>query len=165
MIGGRYQRCCDVVTSLLAWPNLPLALLHTDCNPQNAVRTADGQMVFIDWDGIGVGPAILDLGYLLFYCHILLESWPTIQPNDRWIGAIVRGYHRYRPLSDVELSHLPESIAFVECHHLARGLPEALRGDWTQDRGLTRFYEREKIVPRMVEAVLTQYNRIIRVAF
>lgn len=88
----RYQFCVDAVGGVLSWADLPIALLHTDCNPQNAIRGAEGQIIFIDWDGIGFGPAILDLGYLLFYCHVLQESWPVIKPNAAWIEAILQGY-------------------------------------------------------------------------
>ncbi len=157
---SRYQFCVKAVTSLLAWPELPVSILHSDCNPQNAIRATNGQITFIDWDGIGFGPAVLDLAYLLFYCHICQKSWPTIEPNKVWIGAVLRGYEQHRALSSLEVEYLPDAIALVECHHLARGLPTAVQGDWTQDRGLTRFYGREQIVTQITEIALAYYGNI-----
>lgn len=155
---SRYRSCMEAVATVLLWPKLPISILHTDCNPQNAIRNKKGQITFIDWDGIGFGPAILDLAYLLFYCHILQDSWPTIKPNETWIDAILGGYSRNRALSPAESECLPSAIAFVECHHFARGLPDAVRGEWTQDRGLTRFYGREKVVPQIVEIAMKHHK-------
>lgn len=150
----RYGSCVEAVTRVLAWPELPVAILHSDCNPQNAIKTGDGEIVFIDWDGIGFGPAVLDLAYLLFHCHICQKSWPVIEPDEEWIGAVLRGYERHRPLSRLEVECLPDAIALAECHHPASVLPRAIQHDWTQDRGLTRFYGREQIVPRISEIAL-----------
>ena len=55
---NRYQSCVGAAVGLLAWPELPVSLLHSDCNPQNAIRDAKGRITFIDWDGVGVGPAV-----------------------------------------------------------------------------------------------------------
>ena len=150
----RYKSCVDAVSNVIDWPDLPVSILHSDCNPQNAIRATNGQMTFIDWDGVGFGPAILDLAYLLFFCHICQESWPTLEPNEAWISAVLRGYSAHRPLSATELGCLADAIALAECRHLARGLPLAVRGDWTRDRGLTRFHGREQIVPQIAEIAL-----------
>lgn len=157
---SRYRFCVNAVEGLLAWPDLPLSILHSDCNPQNAIRDSDDHITFIDWDGIGFGPAVLDLAYLLFHCHICQKSWPKIKPDKAGIGAVLRGYAEHRSLSSLEVEHLPDAIAFVECHHLVRGLPVAVQGDWTQNRGLTRFYGREQIVSRITEIALDCYGSI-----
>lgn len=150
----RYSSCVQAVTKVLAWPELPVAILHSDCNPQNAIKTDDGEIVLVDWDGVGFGPAVLDLAYLLFHCHICQKSWPVVEPDEEWIGAVLRGYERRRPLSLLEVECLPDAIALAECHRLARTLPNAVQRDWTQDRGLTRFFGREQTVPRISEAAL-----------
>ena len=157
-LASRYQFGLESVANVLAWPELPLAILHSDCNPQNAIRATNGQITFIDWDGIGFGLAFIDLAYLLLYCHICQKSWPTIEPNKVWIGAVLQGYEQHRTLSPLELEHLPDAIALVECHHLVRSLPTAVQGDWTQDRGLTRFYGREKIVAQIANIALAFYS-------
>ncbi len=58
---SRYQFCLETVSSVLAWPQLPVSILHSDCNPQNAIMAANGQITFIDWDGVGFGPAVLGI--------------------------------------------------------------------------------------------------------
>jgi Ser/Thr protein kinase RdoA (MazF antagonist) len=69
-----HQFCTDSIAALQQIQQaqqggrLPEMLLHGDCWPGNAVRTHGGGMVLIDWDGAGIGPAILDVGYLLLTC-------------------------------------------------------------------------------------------------
>ncbi len=43
----------------------PQALIHTEIAPRNTVERTDGSLVLIDWDDVGVGPTVLDLGYPL----------------------------------------------------------------------------------------------------
>ncbi len=156
---SRHESCVRTLTRLQTWPELPISLLHGDCNPQNAIRSERGQITFIDWDNVGFGPAILDLAYLLFHCHICQPSWPTIEPNEEWIGGILSGYEQYRSLSSFELEYLPDAIALAECHHLAKRLPAAVQEDWTQDRMVTRFFGREHIVTQISEIALTHCGK------
>ena len=143
---SRYAFCIDTLNNVRGWPEVPMTLLHSDCNPDNAVRTSRNRVTLIDWDGAGVGPAVVDLAYLIFHCHLRQPSWPVIEPNAAWIAAIVRAYGERRPFVGPELRCLREAIALVECHALARSLPGAVRGDWSNDRGFTRFLGREKRV-------------------
>jgi Ser/Thr protein kinase RdoA (MazF antagonist) len=49
----------------LAEASSPGVLIHNDCHPWNSVRTAGGPVVLIDWDGSGIGPAVIDVGFAL----------------------------------------------------------------------------------------------------
>jgi Ser/Thr protein kinase RdoA (MazF antagonist) len=40
-------------------------LIHTDISPENTVEREGGSLVFVDWDDAGIGPTVLDLGYVL----------------------------------------------------------------------------------------------------
>ncbi len=52
---------------------LPKALIHTDIGLNNVMQRADGTLVVIDWDDVGVGTRILDLGFPLI-CHFVTED-------------------------------------------------------------------------------------------
>jgi hypothetical protein len=43
---------------------LPLVLEHGDCHLENVVRTADGRLVWVDWQECGLGDGIGDLVFL-----------------------------------------------------------------------------------------------------
>jgi thiamine kinase-like enzyme len=134
---------------VLAWPNLPATILHTDCWANNAIRTPVGQMVLIDWDGAGLGPAILDLGYLLVACHAFLPEWPQISPSVERIAAVMAGYQKERTITAMEYELLYDASCFAEAFRAAQWLPEALSGDWREHPGLLRFHARYAVTPEI----------------
>jgi Ser/Thr protein kinase RdoA (MazF antagonist) len=98
--------------------DLPLAVVHGDVWPGNAVVTADG-VTFIDWEYGGLGLPVVDLGNCLLECHLDpgppphdLSAW-DIQPDARRVADVVGGYTRQRSLCDAEREILPEAIRFV----------------------------------------------------
>lgn len=115
-----------------AWADgLPAVLLHNDCHPANAIQTPDGQVVLIDWEGAGLGPAIIDLGFLLVSCAVPLPAgwadalrpdswaaapqqaaWQTPAPDRALLAAVIDGYRRERVPSAAELALLPEALRF-----------------------------------------------------
>lgn len=92
--------------------DLPLAAIHGDCYPANAVETGEGQVALIDWDCAGQGMAVLDLGGLL------LDAQPDPTPGEpivvepRLVAAIVAGYRQHREPTALERQHLLEATRF-----------------------------------------------------
>lgn len=114
-----------------------------------SVHTDQNQIVFIDWDGAGLGPAIMDLGYLLLNCHVGQPEWPVIIPDQKRIGDVLDGYCYHRTLTDGEIDALSAAIGFTKCHHNIKALPAVIPGDWQTNRELTRFHKRYEIVPEI----------------
>jgi Ser/Thr protein kinase RdoA (MazF antagonist) len=101
---------------LSAWADLsdldtvPQVIVHTDVLWENAIRTPQGQMVLIDWDDTGLGPAIQDVGYFLAHCTVLPhahEEWATDIAT-----AFLEGYKQARSLSAAEQDLLPDAMVF-----------------------------------------------------
>lgn len=92
--------------------HLPTTILHGDCWPRNAIIAEDGDLALIDWDGSGLGPAILDLGYLLLTCHLGKSQLPAIQPDPLLISAVIKGYCQQRQIIPAELLLLQDAIRF-----------------------------------------------------
>jgi Ser/Thr protein kinase RdoA (MazF antagonist) len=90
--------------------DLPRAIIHTDCHLGNAIQTPRGDLVMIDWDGAGVGPAVLDVGYLLITCDKGLPRLPRVQPDPERISALLTGYLQQRALSATERAALPGAM-------------------------------------------------------
>ena len=90
--------------------DMPKAIVHTDVHWGNTVRTPAGDMMLIDWDDAGLGPAIQDMGYFIAHKAVL----PT--EGVRWAPemsiAFLQGYEQARPLSDAERQALPHSIVY-----------------------------------------------------
>ena len=134
-----------------ALPGLPVAVVHGDPWPGNAVVTADGAAVLTDWENGGVGVPVLDLGNCLIECHLdpglpagQPEAW-LIQPDPGRIAAVLDGYARWRRLDDAERSVLAEGIRFaVACAgaiHFERALINGVHGA-TMDARLARLRNR-----------------------
>jgi Ser/Thr protein kinase RdoA (MazF antagonist) len=151
---GLYDFSLATLRRVLAWPNLPATILHTDCWANNAIRTPAGQMVLIDWDGAGWGPAILDLGYLLVACHAFLPEWPQITPSPERIEAVMAGYQQQRAITLLERDLLHDAICFAEAFRAAQWLAEALPGEWREHRGLHRFHARYPVTHEIARLAL-----------
>jgi Ser/Thr protein kinase RdoA (MazF antagonist) len=88
--------------------DVPHTLIHTDVLFHNVIRTPAGGLVFIDWEGCGVGPAIQDIGYFLGYA---IPSEGARFGTDM-TRAFLQGYVSVRPLMDMEWQRLTDAILF-----------------------------------------------------
>lgn len=136
---GLHAFSIAILSQVLQWPSMPTGLLHADPNSFNAIRTSIDERILIDWDGAGVGPALLDLGYLLLTAHATLPLWPWIEANGALIAAIMRGYRLVRPLAEQEWRALPIAVCFNDAVWAAQAIPQIIDRDWRQNRTLTRF--------------------------
>ncbi len=134
-----------------ALPSLPVAVVHGDPWPGNAVVTAAGAVVLIGWENGGVGVPALDLGTCLLDYHLgpglhagLPEAW-RIQPDPGWIAAVLDGYARWRSPDAAERLVLAEAIRFAAACAGAIHFERALIGgiyDAAMDARLARLRNR-----------------------
>lgn len=148
---GLYDFSLATLHRIAQWPTMPVSILHADPNSTNAVRTPTGAFVFVDWDGAGLGPPLLDLGYLLLTCHLVLPSWPQIVPAHDLIAAIMTGYCSVRSLSAEEVAALPVAVSLNDAIWAAQDIPTVIGQDWRQHRGLHRFGSRYPTLARVGE--------------
>jgi Ser/Thr protein kinase RdoA (MazF antagonist) len=106
-----YNRLLEAIDGIAPTGHLPLALIHNDAHPGNALIAADGSALFIDWHGAGVGPPVVDLGFLLISSEIGAFNLP-IPPNPGRIEAIVDGYASRRLPAPQELDWLADAMRF-----------------------------------------------------
>ena len=92
--------------------DLPTVFLHGDAHYNNTILTPSGDVVYVDYDSAGPGPAVIDLGFLL----VNADGGPIVsspEPSDpARVEATIRGYRRHRTPSDAELSRLADAIRF-----------------------------------------------------
>ncbi|HEX4206414.1 MAG TPA: phosphotransferase [Ktedonobacteraceae bacterium] len=142
----RYKMLQEALSSLDRCENLPVVLLHNDYHPANAIYTQHGELTFIDWDGAGVGPAIIDLGFLLSNCDGSVPWAPLpltgeFHPDKTKLTAVLAGYSQYQQLVTEELDLLPDAIrfralVFGACHFASmiteHGTPGPLMQWWAR---------------------------------
>ncbi len=108
---GQHDQLVGAIRGIRSYDHLPQALIHNDCHPGNAILTSEGP-IMIDWHGAGLGPPVVDLGFLLISCEIA-PSWAApLAPNPDRVVTIVDGYARYRTPTIDELDWLPDAMRF-----------------------------------------------------
>ena len=92
--------------------DLPTVFLHGDAHYNNTILTPSGEVVYVDYDSAGPGPAVIDLGFLL----VNADGGPIVsspKPSDpARVEATLRGYCRHRLPSEAELTRLVHAIRF-----------------------------------------------------
>lgn len=104
--------------------DLDRVLIHCDPNLGNAAMDEQGDVVFIDWDVVGLGPAVLDLGSLMSNCVN-----KDLEPDEAAIHAVMDGYEEVRPLSKIELERLANTVPSQMLVTLGGYLPAMIRGE------------------------------------
>lgn len=150
---GIYQFSLATLQRVVRWDAPPLAILHADPWANNAIRTPEGEMVLVDWDGAGLGPATLDLGYLLVACHAGLPDWPQITPHAERIAAVLAGYCQERTLTPAEFANLPDAIRFAEAFRAAQWLPTGVHGPWQANARQLKFLFRYPVTDAIAAIV------------
>lgn len=122
-----YDRVTAALHSIDPCEDLPQVLIHNDCHPGNSVYTPDGEVMLLDWEGAGLGPAVLDVGFLLISCDT--ESpWTLPPPPDpARVTAIIDGYCHYHRLTTAELERLPDAMRFRSLVFGAWSMAETIR--------------------------------------
>jgi hypothetical protein len=94
-VGASVAELVDTLADADDGTGLPEGLIHADLTPPNAVPQGDEPPVIIDWIGVGRGPRIWALAFLLYV------AGPTgaRRALDRYVKAV--------PLSEEERARLP----------------------------------------------------------
>ncbi|MEM7533449.1 MAG: phosphotransferase [Chloroflexota bacterium] len=115
--------------------DLDFVLVHCDPNLGNAAIDEQGKVVLIDWDVVGLGPAVLDLGCLLINCVT-----PDFAPDADAVHAVMDGYRQHSILSALELERLADMVPSQILVTLGGYLPDIMKGEISEDEliyGLT----------------------------
>ena len=149
-LSALYKASKSTIAVLQQASPLPITLVHGDCWPHNAVLTTDGQVTLIDWDCAGLGPAILDLGYLLLMCHLGKPQLPKMYADPTCITAVVQGYCQQRHPTHDELQVLQEAVHFetarrVIAYDMLLHVPDNWQEDIRLQKELARFVVSDEI--------------------
>lgn len=141
-----HRSAVEIVRRLAAGDRPPAAMLHGDCYPANAVRAPGGQIVMVDWEGAGRGPAVFEVAYLLLACHMDRPQLPAIRADPERIAAVARGYSRLRRLTDAELAWLPDAVRYdVVQRAVHAGSFDAGEDRWLEDLWLRKTLARHAV--------------------
>jgi Ser/Thr protein kinase RdoA (MazF antagonist) len=104
-VPAEHRMLYDVLRGELAdltdFSNLPMAFVHPDFVPTNALPTADEGLVIIDWAGAGRGPRIWPLGFLLYAAGAR---------SPKLVELVISRYRKHIELQPEELASLEDAI-------------------------------------------------------
>jgi Ser/Thr protein kinase RdoA (MazF antagonist) len=132
-LSTRYETLVTAIQQIEPFDDLPHTLIHNDCHPGNSVYTPTGEMVFIDWEGAGWGPGVIDVGFLLSSCDTESPWTPPLRPDPQRVQAIIDGYCQYHMLTEVELDCLEDAMRFRALVYGACGFAAAIRAQEPED--------------------------------
>jgi Ser/Thr protein kinase RdoA (MazF antagonist) len=112
--GADYQ---ELVESLPSFDNLPQALIHTDVGPHNSIERVDGELVLVDWDGVGVGTRVLDVAFPLIQQFISEDC----EYNAEWAKAFYGVYRANITMTTEELDHVFPAALFIALMYIIYG--------------------------------------------
>jgi len=130
---ARYDTLVAALHNIRLGEELPRVVIHNDCHSGNAVRTSTEQVVLIDWEGAGLGPAVLDVGFLLSSCETESPWRLSLPPDPARVAAIVDGYCQYHMLTSTELEYLPDAIRFRAIVYGACSFAASIARDGRED--------------------------------
>lgn len=150
-----YAAVVATLGALRGRDDLPLAAIHGDCYPANAVETGEGQVVLIDWDCAGWGTAVLDLGGLLLDAQPDPAPGEPIAVDPQLVAAMIASYRQYREPTMLEREALLEATRF------GTAFIGALHFTWTHEQGWSERIERSL---RRLQARSTAAEEVARLA-
>ncbi len=106
-----------LVRSLPTFDALPQALIHTDISPGNAIEKENGDLVFIDWDDVGVGIRMLDIAFPLIQ-QFVSEDGEFFEENAR---AFYAAYCSKVKLTADEMNNLFPAALFIALMYIIYG--------------------------------------------
>lgn len=138
-----YEASLTTIQRLQQAVDLPVTIIHGDCWSNNAVLMRDGHIAMIDWDGAGLGLAILDLGYLLMTCHLSKLGMLEITPDPQRIAAVVHGYCQRRIPNADELMLLGDAVLYDSARRaILAGVDVLTSGNWQENTLLLKMLGR-----------------------
>ena len=114
-VPNQAQRITQAYQNLKDFPysELPQVLVHGDMASENCLFKDAKLVAFLDWEEVGIAPAILDLSIcLLNFCFEENQLHPEL------FQAMIEGYTKQRELTNIELKNLPEALrlaCLIQC--------------------------------------------------
>ena len=114
-----YHELCDAVERTDDCEDLPHGFVHADFVGPNAIPTADGMLVIVDWAGSGWGPRLWSRGFL---------RWAAGRRSPKLVDVVAGRYRLHVTLEPAELDRLAGAIrarpVMLECWSFAAGRRE-----------------------------------------
>lgn len=96
-----YERLFEELKMADDFHDMPQALIHPDFVLPNMIKVDVANWVVLDWAGVGLGPRIWSLGFVL---------WAAGYRSIECVDALIAGYRRFINLDSNELKQISRAI-------------------------------------------------------
>lgn len=96
-------------------PALRKGVVHLDVWYDNMNVQEDGTITLFDFDNVGNGWLVLDLGY---YCMQRFHAEPEVEEYEKKRTAFIEAYRKIMPVTDEELTLMPYAGLAIWIHYL-----------------------------------------------
>lgn len=107
----------SILQSIPKFTHLPITAIHTEITPGNVIQTPEGKIMVIDWDEVGSGPRVLDLGVSLIN-HFVTEDLKILEKNAK---AYYKSYFSIVKMKDSEKRYIYDTALFWACCWISYG--------------------------------------------
>lgn len=112
--GEEYRR---VLLALPDFTKLTIVPIHTEITVSNVIQAENGAITVIDWDEVGLGPAVLDLGVAVIN-NFITEDLEVLGANAR---AYYDAYFSRQAMSEAEKKYIFDAGVFWACSVIPYG--------------------------------------------
>lgn len=131
----------SIVKSLPDFTKLKQSFIHTDICPLNALKSSNGEIIFIDFDDAGNGCIFIDLGYPLITQFIQYENRKAGQTppdinkiyfNFKMAKSFYDGYFSVNPMTDNDKKLIFDGAIFMQLTEMPLFGEEAVPYLWRE---------------------------------
>ncbi len=90
------------------YSGLPQSIIHGDMSPSNCLYEGEKPVAFLDWEEVGVAPAVLDIGTCILNLCFEENSF-----NPDLFAKLMEGYESVRPLDKQEKDSLLLAVRYA----------------------------------------------------
>lgn len=106
----------EILNNLPDFECFPKSLIHTDISTGNSMKEENGNIILLDWDDVGIGTRIFDLGQP--FGHFVSEDLEFYEERAR---AFYSAYFKEIELTQAEIDHILDAAIFYACMYLIYG--------------------------------------------
>lgn len=128
VIGAEYDA---LLRQLPDFSKFPKSLIHTDIGTHNAIQKKSGEIVLIDWDDVGIGTRILDIGFPLICGFVNTEFKFELENAKAYYSA----YFNDIDITEVEKKHIFDAgLFYILMYSIFDGADDIHEGNWRKAR-------------------------------
>lgn len=108
----------NIIDSLPDFNKHPQVFIHTDIGPHNAMKTRNGEVIFVDLDDAGMGSVFIDIGFPLICQFVRFQDSGDLRFNYNGAKAFYDGYFSKTKFSREDKEMIFQGAVFMQLMYM-----------------------------------------------